>query len=364
MIGLAAAVKAWRPDPTSTVSPPGTTTVAATLGGISTSRWSSPSSRRHALEIVPRTDSVDDARRRQLARLGRDQDALVAGRRRADAPDVLVEPLAHGAERVVVERVHHRRLEAVGVGPAVPALPDRRRAVADRVAPGGERLVAQQPVRDVAVAHLAQGRAQQPDADEAGGQVEVVARDVLDEPLRRPRAQLGGDQVHVQGEQVDGLGVALDVGVVADVLVVERGEDPRPQALVVVGAVGSPQRPRHLGHQLRVVGPVRRGEHVVRRLLADREPVAVVVAAPGGPQEVGVVALQVGQVALHRVPVALDQPQVAVAAPRDPRHDDPGVRPRRRAVALEREPRRHVGVRARPATARRARRRPTWSRTR
>ena len=134
--------------------------------------------------------------------------------------------------------------------------------------------------------------------------------------------------------------------VVADVRVVERGDDPRPQALVVLGPVGSPQRPRHLGHQLRVVGPVRGREHVARRLLADRQPVAVVVAAPRGPQEVGVVALQVGDVALHRVPVALDQPQVAVAAPRDPRHDDPGVRPRRRAVALEREPRRDVGVRA------------------
>jgi DNA recombination protein RmuC len=54
--GLVAAVKLWLPDPTSTVSPPGTTTVPVTFGGISTSRWSSSPSRRQALVIGPRTD--------------------------------------------------------------------------------------------------------------------------------------------------------------------------------------------------------------------------------------------------------------------------------------------------------------------
>ena len=55
--GLTAAVKTWRPGPTSAVSPPGTTTVAVTFGGISTSRRNASSSRRQSLVIGPRTDS-------------------------------------------------------------------------------------------------------------------------------------------------------------------------------------------------------------------------------------------------------------------------------------------------------------------
>ena len=54
--GLPAALNACRPGPTSTVSPPGTTTVPVTLGGISTSRCSSSPSRLHALVIGPRTE--------------------------------------------------------------------------------------------------------------------------------------------------------------------------------------------------------------------------------------------------------------------------------------------------------------------
>ena len=131
-----------------------------------------------------------------------------------------------------------------------------------------------------------------------------------------------------------------------DVLAVERGGDPCPQPLVVLGAVAEAERPRHLGHELGVVGPVGRREEVARRLRADGEPVAVVVAAPRRPQQVRVVALEIGHVALHRVPVALDEAEIAVAAPGDPRHDHAGVGPRGRAVALEHQPRRDVGVRA------------------
>src|SRR3712207_8561952 len=50
---------------------------------------------------------------------------------------VAVEPLAHGAQRVVVEGVHVGRLEAVLLRPAVPALPDRGRPVLYGVSPGG-----------------------------------------------------------------------------------------------------------------------------------------------------------------------------------------------------------------------------------
>ena len=174
----------------------------------------------------------------------------------------------------------------------------------------------------------------------------VVALDVLDQALGGALAQLGREQVHVQREEIGGLRVALDRGVVAHVRVVERRHDLRPQALVVLGTVGSAQRAPQLGHELGVVGPVGRREEVARRLLADREPVAVVVAAPRRPQHVRVVAQEIRHVALHRVPVALDEAEIAVAAPGDPRHDHAGVGPGRRAVALEHQPRRHVGVRA------------------
>ena len=95
---------------------------------------------------------------------------------RADAADVLVEPLADGAERVVVERVHHRSLEAVRVGPAVPALPDRRRAVPDGVAPGGEGVVQQESVGDIVVAVRGEGGAEVADADEAGNTITLRAK--------------------------------------------------------------------------------------------------------------------------------------------------------------------------------------------
>ena len=97
---------------------------------------------------------------------------------------------------------------------------------------------------------------------------------------------------------------------------------------------------------------------------ADREPVAVVVAAPRRPQQVGVVALQVGQVALHRVPVALD----AAAGRRSGATRSTARSPRRRPTPARRRARARAAARRRStrprATARRARRRPTWSRTR
>ena len=153
-----------------------------------------------------------------------------------------------------------------------------------------------------------------------------------------------GDQVHVQRQQVDRLGVALDEAVLADVGPVERRDDVPVQLLVVRLAIGSPQHAGDARHELRVVGQVRGREHLARRVRADGQPVAVVVVAPRAPQQVRVVADEVREVALHRVPVALEDPHVAVALVDRPRHDDPGVGPRGRAVTLRAEPGSHVRV--------------------
>ena len=135
-------------------SPPGRTTVAVTFAGTSTESEKPSSVPCHALLIAPRTERNVAAHVSERAGRRGDHDVFVAGPLAVepDAGHVLVEPLRDRAERVVVERVHHRGLEAVLLGPAVPALPDRGRAVADRVAPGRERLVEQEPVGDVGVA--------------------------------------------------------------------------------------------------------------------------------------------------------------------------------------------------------------------
>src|SRR5579871_4978587 len=48
-----------------------------------------------------------------------------------NARDRLVQPLAHGAEGIVVEGVHAGVLKALLLGPAVPSLPDGGSAVLD-----------------------------------------------------------------------------------------------------------------------------------------------------------------------------------------------------------------------------------------
>ena len=279
---------------------------------------------------------------------GGDEDVLVGGAPGVDpdAGHVLVQPLSDRAERVVVEGVHQRGLEAVLLRPAVPALPDRGRAVADRVAPRREALVEQEAVGDVGVAGVGEDGAEQRDADEAGGEMAVVALDVGDQAFGRLAAQVRWEQIHVQRQQVHRLRVALDVGVVPHVRLVEGGDDVAVQRLVMRLAIRAPEHARNLRHELRVVGEVGGREHLTRRVGAHGEPVAVVVVAPRRPQQVGVVADEIGDVALHRVPVALEDPHVAVALVDHPRDDHPGVRPGGRTVALERQPRRDVGIRA------------------
>ena len=88
-----------------------------------------------------------------------DDDVLVGRAIAPDAADVLDHPLIDGAEGVMGERVHARVLEALLGRPAVPALPDAGRPLLDREAPGGERVVVQQPIRHVLAADLATARA-------------------------------------------------------------------------------------------------------------------------------------------------------------------------------------------------------------
>src|SRR2546430_10728458 len=77
-----------------------------------------------------------------------DEHVLVSGSLRIDldAGDRIVQPRAHGAVRVMVERVHVWILKARVRLLAVPALPDRRRALLDRVEPGRLLLAQQQGV--------------------------------------------------------------------------------------------------------------------------------------------------------------------------------------------------------------------------
>src|SRR5215218_8048271 len=88
---------------------------------------------------------------------------------------VAVEPLAHGAKRVVVEGVHVRGLVAVLFRPAVPALPDRGGSVAYCVTPGGIGLVVEQAVSNVGVPGLRQHRAQVAHPNEPGREVPVLS---------------------------------------------------------------------------------------------------------------------------------------------------------------------------------------------
>src|SRR5215218_5746512 len=69
------------------------TTVPATPGGISTSRWNSSPSPQSARDRAAH-GPIDDAGPLQLAGFGCDHHPLVAGRRRTDAADILVAPLS------------------------------------------------------------------------------------------------------------------------------------------------------------------------------------------------------------------------------------------------------------------------------
>ena len=85
-----------------------------------------------------------------------------------DAQRAGYEPLAHGPEGVVVERIHGVvPTEAPFFRVGIQTLPDRGRALGDRVQPTGISRLLEQPVGDVAAPVVAQRLADPGGGDEA-----------------------------------------------------------------------------------------------------------------------------------------------------------------------------------------------------
>ncbi len=96
--------------------------MAVVLAGMVTYNEKTPSPTHHALTMRPRTEVVRSAGvGESSARTRPDQNVFVAGARgvHVDVGDVAVQPLADRPQRVVVEAVHARVLEAPLGRPAV-----------------------------------------------------------------------------------------------------------------------------------------------------------------------------------------------------------------------------------------------------
>ena len=289
-------------------------------------------------------------RAQRAARVRPDQQPAEPGVARplVDAEHEPVQPFADRAERVVVERVHPGRLEAALLRPAVPALPDRGGAVVHHVPPGRRRVLLQQPVGDVGVPSAAEHRQQVADPGEPGGQVPVRRADRRDQVAGRGRPQLLREQLHVQAEHVGGLGARGELAVGGQELVRERGPDLGPERPVPGGLLGVAGRVGDLGHQRGVVGPVRGGQQLRRRLVvARREPVVVRVTQVTGAQVVRIVPLDEVHPAGHRGEVPPQDRGVAVHLVQRPRHDHARIPPGRRTSPGHVEPRRNITERPR-----------------
>ena len=145
---------------------PGRTTSAKVLGGTSSVISSrrpvgNPLDRVAAVRrLVRRLRSIDSASRPRS-----NEHRPVAGRSRREAREVLVQPLGDRAQRRVVERVHLRIREPALRRPRIPALPDRRRALADLEAPARVGVLADRrgsPARGVRGRTARGGRARVP----------------------------------------------------------------------------------------------------------------------------------------------------------------------------------------------------------
>ena len=282
------------------------------------------------------------------ARAGVDDDALEARRLRigVDAGHKAKHPLADRAQGIVVERVHPRILEPLIFRPAIPTLPDGRGALLDGVAPGGERLVVQQSIGDFVFTGAGKSGAQVPHADEARGQVAFLGGDVVDQATDGPLAKFVWQQAHVQGQEVAGLGVALDAPVRRDIGIDERLPNGAVQVVILAGVLAFANGEGHLAHQSGVVGEVGGGDDVLGRVGGDGEPVAVVVVQPLRAQQAGIGLADVLNPPGHRLVMLFDDAPVAVHAVDGPRHDDAGVSPGRRAVSRSDQTRGHVRERA------------------
>lgn len=136
--------------------------------------------RRHSVGRIDRMAAFRDPRagsaRQHDARVGvcRDRRSQVRltipGPVGIDSRHSSPQPLANRPEGVVVERAHADTLEALVLGPTVPALPDRGRPVDDRVAPAGKRLLQQEAAGDVGSSGAGEHMADAAHADESAGQ--------------------------------------------------------------------------------------------------------------------------------------------------------------------------------------------------
>ena len=184
----------------------------------------------------------------------------------ADAGGRVEQPLAAGAERIVVERVHAGILEAAFRGPAVPALPDRRGPVLHREEPRGEGVLHQQPIGRIDLAGLGEHGQQIADAHETGRKVPALGPDVLLQILGRLGPQFLGQEIELQGHGVTALGVAGDAAVGLHVTLVEGGLD-LAEELFVLGRLGLVADGLvRAGHEARRVGEIGRADQVLGRV--------------------------------------------------------------------------------------------------
>ena len=134
-----------------------------------------PSSAEHAVHGV----KVRLCPPQSFVRHGLDSHPCEARPRRIghNTTDYLVEKRADRAHRVMIQRVHVAALKAVGIGIAVPPLPDRRSAVVDHVAPGWHGTIQKQRVRQHPVTPTRQLQHQPARGLDAGRQDVAVALD-------------------------------------------------------------------------------------------------------------------------------------------------------------------------------------------
>ena len=189
------------------------------------------------------------------------------------------------AEGVVGEGVHAGVLEALLRRPAVPAFPDARRPVLDREAPGGERVVVEAADRRRPSGRTGSAWASGPSCRRSRWRgASSRSRMSSTRYLTAWLSLVLGQQVEGQGQDVDGLRVALDPAVRRDVGLVERLAMSSKSCSYFWASSFLPSTSAASADQLRAVGEVGRGEHVLGRVGLDREPVAVALRpAAAGP---------------------------------------------------------------------------------
>ena len=149
-----------------------------------------------------------------------------------DSGDGLVEPCADRAVGVVVEGVHADVLEALVVGPAVPAFPNRGRTLGDGVEPAWPLLLGEEVEGDVVSAVAGEDVVEIGRADEAGGELGASAANVRNELVDGVLGQFGWHEVEFQGKQVCRLSLGGDDSVRRDVAISEGGADGLEEASV------------------------------------------------------------------------------------------------------------------------------------